>query len=63
MGVLNEKRCNIIVYNSFLKLRVDATGQPVTEHNHVNEHGCGNANAAIFGHHGGLMQQKCHDRV
>ena len=43
-----------------LKLRIDVIGQSVTEHNHVNERGRGNANAAIFSHCGGLMQQKCH---
>ena len=47
----------------YLKLRIDVAGKPMPEHNHVNEHGSGNANAAIFGHCGRLMQQKCHDRV
>ena len=43
-------------YCSILKMRVDATGQPVSEDNHVNEHRGGDANAAIFGHCGRLMQ-------
>ena len=51
---------NVRIIHCILKLRIYATGQPVTEHNHVNEHHGGNANAAIFGHHLRLMQQKCH---
>ena len=54
---------NLYIKTRILNIRIDVIGHPVTEHNHVNEHHGGNANAAIFSHCGRLMQQKCHDRV
>jgi hypothetical protein len=46
-----------------LQLRVDASGQPVPKHNHVNEHRGGNANAAVLRHCGGLFQHQRHDGI
>ena len=54
---------SLVIMMQFLKLRVDASGQPVTKHNHVNQHGSRNANAAILGNRRRLFQQQRHHGI
>ena len=57
MGDWNRGHCIIIAQLNHVR---NATWQPVSKYNHVNEHRRSNQNAAILCHSRRLFQKQCH---